>query len=175
MIIKELDYNEYKGKKYQAEILSDRYLSIETEEESEGFDIKWVMSSEPLRMTINEDLLSDWLDEPVAYGAFEGEKLIGMVEGFLEKWNNRFRIANICVFDNENRRCGIGTELMNTILKDAVKSGARMAVLETQTFNFKAISFYKKHGFELIGFDRYAYSNTGPEEHNMRVEMGKKL
>ena len=175
MIIKELDYNEYKGKKYQAEILSDRYLSIEPEEEGEGFDIKWVMSNEPLRMTINEDLLSDWLDEPVAYGAFEGEKLIGMVEGFLEKWNNRFVIANICVFDNENRRCGIGTELMNTILKDAVKSGARMAVLETQTFNFKAISFYKKHGFELIGFDRYAYSNTGPEEHNMRVEMGKKL
>ena len=175
MIIKELDYNEYKGKKYQAEILSDRYLSIEPEAEGEGFDIKWIMSSEPLRMTINEDLLSDWLDEPVAYGAFEGDKLIGMVEGFLEKWNNRFRIANICVFDNENRRCGIGTELMNTILKDAVKCGARMAVLETQTFNFKAISFYKKHGFELIGFDRYAYSNTGPEEHNMRVEMGKKM
>ena len=175
MIIKELDYNEYKGKKYKAEILSDRYLSIEPEEEGEGFDIKWVMSNEPLRMTINEDLLSDWLDEPVAYGAFEGDKFIGMVEGFLEKWNNRFRIANICVFDNENRRHGIGTELMNTILKDAVKSGARMAVLETQTFNFKAISFYKKHGFELIGFDRYAYSNTGPEEHNMRVEMGKKL
>ena len=175
MIIKELDYNEYKGKKYQAEILSDRYLSIEPEEEGEGFDIKWVMSNEPLRMTINEDLLSDWLDEPVAYGAFEGDKFIGMVEGFLEKWNNRFVIANICVFDSADRRSGVGTKLMNTILKDAVKSGARMAVLETQTFNFKAISFYKKHGFELIGFDRYAYSNTGPEEHNMRVEMGKKL
>ena len=50
-----------------------------------------------------------------------------------------------------------------------------MVVLETQTFNFKAISFYKKHGFEIIGFDRYAYSNRGPEEHNMRLEMGKML
>jgi len=27
----------------------------------------------------------------------------------------------------------------------------------------------------MIGFDRYAYSNQGPEEHNMRIEMGIKL
>ena len=173
MIIKELDYNTYKGQKYQAEILSDRYLSIEPT--AEGFDVKWVMADEPLRMTIYEDLLSDWLEDPVAYGAFEDDKLIGMVEGFLEKWNNRFRIANICVFDNENRRSGIGTKLMEAILKAAAKTGARMVVLETQTFNSKAISFYKKHGFEIIGFDRFAYSNNGPQEHNMRVEMGKIL
>lgn len=97
MLIKELDYKKYKGKKYQAEILSDRFLSIEPV--GEGFDIRWVMSGEPLRMTLNEDLLSDWLEDPLAYGSFEGDKLIGMVEGFLEKWNNRFRIANICVLD----------------------------------------------------------------------------
>ena len=63
MIIKKLDYDTYKGQKYQAEILSDRYLSIEPSDE----------------------------------------------------------------------------------------------------------------GFEIIGFDRYCYSNKGPEEHNMRVEMGKIL
>ena len=173
MLIKELDYKKYKGQKYQAEILSDRYLSIETRDE--GFDLKWVMSEEPLKRTIDEDLLSDWLEDPVAYGAFEEDQLIGMVEGFLEKWNNRFRIANICVFEQANRRSGVGTKLMDAILKDAAKSGARMVVLETQTFNFKAISFYKKHGFEIIGFDRYAYSNRGPEEHNMRLEMGKRI
>jgi len=50
-----------------------------------------------------------------------------------------------------------------------------MMVLETQSFNSKAISFYKKNGFEIIGFDRYAYSNNGPEEKNMRIEMGKKF
>ena len=50
-----------------------------------------------------------------------------------------------------------------------------MAVLETQSYNAKAISFYQKNGFEIIGFDRYAYSNHGPEEHNMRIEMGKML
>ncbi len=173
MIIRELDYEEYSGKKYQAEILSDRYLSIEPE--GEGFDIRWVMSDEPLRMSINDTVLSDWLDHPTAYGAFEGDRLVGFVEGFLEKWNNRYRIANICVFDHADRRRGVGKRLMETILEEAVKSGARMAVLETQSFNFKAIAFYKKNGFQIIGFDRYAYSNRGPEEHNIRIEMGRKL
>ena len=173
MLIKELDYKEYKGKKYQAEILSDRYLSIEPRDE--GFAVKWVMSGEPLRMTLNEDLLSDWLEDPVAYGAFEHGRMVGFVEGFLEKWNNRFRITNICVFDESDRRRGIGTLLLGRMMIDAADSGARMAVLETQSFNFKAVSFYQKNGFEIIGFDRYAYSNNGPEEHNMRIEMGRKI
>ena len=173
MIIEKLNYEKYKGQKYQTEILSDRYLDIEPS--GEGFDIKWVMSDKPLRMSVNDTMLSDWLDHPIAYGAFEGDRLIGFVEGFLEKWNNRYRISNICVFDHADRRSGVGMKLMGTILEEAIRSGARMAVLETQSFNYKAISFYKKIGFQLIGVDRYAYSNHGPEEHNMRIEMGRKL
>lgn len=173
MIIRKLDYEAYKGMKYQAEIVSDRYLSIEPA--GEGFDIGWVMSDEPLRMSVNDSMLSDWLDHPTAYGAFDGDQLTGFVEGFLEKWNNRYRITNICVFGEARRRRGFGTRLMETILEEAVQSKARMVVLETQSFNFGAISFYRKNGFQIIGFDRYAYSNQGPQEHNMRIEMGKAL
>lgn len=173
MTVKKLDYEKYKGQKYRAEILSDRYLSVEPD--GDGFDIKWVLSDEPLRMSVNDNMLEDWLENPTAYGAFDGEKMVGFVEGFLEKWNNRYRISNICVFDSSDRRNGTGKLLMETILEEAVQSGARMAVLETQNFNFKAISFYKKNGFEIIGFDRYAYSNSDPEKHNMRIEMGRKL
>ena len=173
MIIRRLDYGEYKGQKYQSEIHSDRYLSIEPS--GEGFDLRWVMSDKPLRMSVNDVMLEDWLDHPTACGAFEDGQLVGYVEGFLEKWNNRYRITNICVFDQAGRRSGTGTKLMEAILEEAVRSRARMAVLETQSFNFRAISFYQKNGFEIIGFDRYAYSNRGPEEHNMRVEMGRKL
>ena len=148
MTIRKLDYEVYKGQKYHAEILSDRYLSIEPE--GEGFDIRWVMSGEPLRMTVDDPLLEDWTEDPAAYGAFEGDRMIGFAEGFLEKWNNRYRITNICVFDHADRRNGTGTKLMETILEEAVRSGARMAVLETQSFNFRAVSFYKKNGFEII-------------------------
>ena len=64
---------------------------------------------------------------------------------------------------------------MDAITKAAKASGARMMVLETQSRNENAIAFYKKNGFELIGFDLYAYSNTDPERHEVWVEMGKKL
>ncbi len=173
MVIKQLNYDEYKGKQYKAEIRSDKYLSIEPE--GEGFSIEWIKSDTEIVEPLTDDMLSEWLDNPIAYGAFEGDTLIGFVEGFLEDWNNRYRISNICVFDTGLRSKGVGTALLEKIMEDAVKSGARMAVLETQSYNSKAISFYKKNGFELIGFDRYAYSNDGPKEHNMRIEMGKKL
>ena len=50
-----------------------------------------------------------------------------------------------------------------------------MVVLETQSCNENAIAFYSKNGFEIIGFDPYAYSNIAPERHEIRIEMGKKL
>ncbi len=65
----------------------------------------------------------------------EGDTLIGFVEGFLEKWNNRYRISNIVVFDAKVRGKGVGRTLLDTIIKEAVASGARMAVLETQSYN----------------------------------------
>ena len=33
----------------------------------------------------------------------------------------------------------------------------------------------KRNGFEIVGFDLYAYSNHDPEAHEVRLEMGKKL
>lgn len=171
--VKKLDYLIFKGQKYVAEIHSDKYLSIEPQDD--GFIMGWKQSESELTKSIKDTMLSDWLENPVAYGAFNNDKLIGFVEGFLEEWNNRFRITNIYVFESNNRNVGIGQQLMDKIMIDAKNSGARMVVLETQSFNSKAISFYKKNGFEIIGFDRYAYSNNGPEEHNMRIEMGKKL
>ncbi len=77
--------------------------------------------------------------------------------------------------DETRRRGGIGSLLMDTILAEAAGCGARMAVLETQTCNENAIAFYRKHGFSIIGLDLYAYSNSDPERHEVRIEMGKKL
>lgn len=79
------------------------------------------------------------------------------------------------MFERADRGCGIGTALMAAIQNAAVASGARMIVLETQTCNETAIAFYKKNGFSIIGLDLYSYSNTDPERHEVRLEMGKKL
>ena len=174
MEIKKLNNEEFKDKTYDIELWSNKYLSVEPAED--GFKMQWMDSPTEIKMTVHSDnIISDWADNPMAYGAFNDGKFTGFIEGFLEKWNNRFRITNINIFDEADRKCGTGTLLMQKILEEAVKSGARMAVLETQSFNFKAISFYKKNGFEIIGFDRFAYSNEDPQKHNIRIEMGKKL
>ena len=67
------------------------------------------------------------------------------------------------------------TGAITFVEREAAASGARMIVLETQSCNEAAIAFYRKNGFSVIGFDLYAYSNTDPERHEVRIEMGKKL
>lgn len=78
------------------------------------------------------------------------------------------------MFDTSVRRRGIGTALIKAMQTAAEECHARMIVLETQSCNENAIAFYKKNGFDIIGFDLYSYSNADPERHEVRVEMGKK-
>ena len=137
--------------------------------------MKYVPFEEPVERFFEDEFFGEWLEDPVAFGVFEDGCLLGFAEGSPETWNRRFRISNLCVFDRARRNQGIGTVLMERITEDAKFSGARMIVLETQSCNENAIAFYKKNGFDIIGFDLYSYSNTDPERHEVRIEMGKKL
>ena len=168
-----LDPAVYAGREYEAEVVSERFLAIART--AKGFSLRWEQAEEPIRRPMRDQMLAPWLEEPLGFGAFDGGDLLGFGEGFLEKWNNRFRVTNIAVFDRANRRRGVGSLLMERLLAEARSRGARMAVLETQTFNAPAVAFYEKHGFSLIGFDLYAYSNEGPAERNVRLEMGRAL
>ena len=173
MEIRALDQTAYAGKSFTMRYTTTRYLDIRRS--GEGFVFETKPFAAPVEMCFEDRFFNEWLDEPVAYGAFEADYLLGYVKGFLETWNNRYRISNICVFAEEARRCGIGSRLMEVILRAARDSGARMAVLETQSCNEKAIAFYRKHGFDLIGFDLFAYTDTDPQRHEIRIEMGKFL
>lgn len=173
MTISELSREEFAGKKFKLRYLTKGYYDIERT--ASGFSFSYKLFDKVTEVSFEDRFFNDWLESPVAYGAFENGKLLGYVEGTIESWNNRYRISNICVFDDSMRNRGIGAELIKAILSEAEKSGARMAVLETQTCNETAISFYLKNGFEIIGFDLYAYSNADPERHEIRLEMGKML
>ena len=173
MTIRELNKEEYAGKRFIVQYSTKGYFDIE--KSPDGFFFTYKAFDKEEERTFEDYFFNEWLEDPVAYGAFENGKLLGYVEGTPEAWNQRYRISNICIFDEEQRHCGIGTELMNVILNEAEKSGARMVVLETQTCNENAIAFYKKNGFDIIGFDLFAYSNTDPERHEVRIEMGKMI
>ncbi len=173
MTILPLDKTAYAGKKFTVRYRTKGYYDICPS--AQGFLFRYVPLEAPAEKSFDDEFFGEWLDAPVAFGAFEGEKLIGFVEGAPENWNHRFRLSNICVFDGAQRQKGLGTALMQHITEAARASGARMLVLETQSCNENAIAFYKKNGFEIIGFDLYSYSNTDPERHEVRIEMGKKL
>ena len=173
MDIRELNSEKYSGKSYSIKYYTKGYFDIH--QEMDAFTFRYCPLEQEEEHILQDEILAGWLCNPIAYGAFKQNKLVGYVEGYLEKWNNRYRISNIAVFDKDKRHAGIGSALFNKILLEARKSGARMAFLETQTCNCIAINFYQKMGFSVIGFDRYAYSNEADNTHEMLVWMGMKL
>ncbi len=130
---------------------------------------------EEVREKAFEDrLFEDHVEEPRVFAALVNSKQVGWIELGFHKWNNRMRVWEFLV-EEEFRRRGIGTLLMKHAVKIAKEKGARMLVLETQTCNVPAISFYLKFGFELIGFDSTAYSNEDIEKKEVRLELGFRL
>lgn len=173
MEIRPLEKEIYAGRKFTARYRTRGYYDIAASEA--GFRLEYRRFPEPVERSFDDVFFGEWLEAPVAFGAFEGERLLGYAEGSPESWNNRFRLSNICVLDAAARGKGVGTGLLRAIEGEAASSGARMIVLETQSCNENAIAFYRKNGFRIIGLDLYAYSNTDPERHEVRIEMGKKL
>jgi len=170
MIIRQLDREKYAGMEFTTRYMTGGCWDIKSTDCS--FEITYKSFDSPVEKSFVDTLFGEWLENPVVWGAFEGERLLGIVEGSMETWNNRFRISNICIFEERDRRSGLGSRLMDTIIEHAKSCGARMAVLETQTCNEKAIRFYKKMGFQIIGFDLYSYTNSDPEKCEVRLEMG---
>ena len=173
MEIRTLNREDYAGRRFTAHYITNGYYDLRADDG--GFRMEYMRFDAPVERSFDDTIFAEWLENPIAYGAFENDRLLGFAEGFLEVWNNRFRISNICVFDPAARGMGIGGALMEAIQRSAQASGARMIVLETQSCNENAIRFYRRHGFEIIGFDLYSYSNADPERHEIRIEMGKKL
>ena len=172
MEIRKLNPDEYKGKRYHTTYSSGGYYEVEFLDDH--FSFLYRAFPGPRTFELTDTLLSDWLEDPSLFGVFDSDILMGLAEGSPERWNNRYRITNIFV-PEENRRCGVGSLLMDQLLREAQGCGAQMAVLETQSCNEGAIAFYRKMGFEVIGCDLYAYSNEDPARHEVRIELGKKL
>ncbi|HKZ41852.1 MAG TPA: GNAT family N-acetyltransferase, partial [Candidatus Hodarchaeales archaeon] len=102
-----------------------------------------------------------------------GQEIGQLAMGYHE-WNHRARIWDIYV-DKGWRQGGIGTELVKFAIQKAKEWRCRSLVLETQSCNHKAISFYLRCGFSLVGFDLTAYTNEDVLKHEVRLEMGLRL
>lgn len=95
----------------------------------------------------------------------------GIISFNLQEWNNTLRIWDLYINDDMKRK-GIGTSLINFVKERAEEMKARAIILETQTSNYNAIQFYLRNGFEPVGFDKINYSNSDIELKEVRLEMG---
>ena len=121
MEIRPLDRETYAGKTFTARCRTNGYYEIRPSDS--GFQMDYVPFEKPTERPFDDVFFGEWLEAPVAFGAFEGEKLIGYVEGSMEGRNNRFCIGNICVPDFSERSRGVGTALMKTIERSAENAG----------------------------------------------------
>ncbi len=101
----------------------------------------------------------------------EKENLLACIETCAEQWSNRLMVTELWVCETLRRK-GIAHRLMQIAKEQAAKEKRRAIILETQSCNVGAISFYQKEGFELIGIDTCSYSNNDIERKEVRMNMG---
>ena len=164
-----LDSEKYQGYPLVFSYITDKIYQVHGSEM--GFWLEEKELERPIRKEFTDDLFSEWLEEPVALGAFEESRLIGVIEGSIEQWHQVFRISNLLV-DRTYRQNGIGSELMRRMVTHAAGiTGCRGVILETQSCNFPAICFYRKQGFLLNRIDIREYSNEDMQRDEVRLDF----
>jgi len=156
--------------------VTDSYYELSIRHEPEAWKIELCLKplEKPLEKRYRGRLFEEQVKEPRTFAATLNGEQVGWIELGYEKWNNRMRVWELLVKE-EFRRKGIGAVLMKYAIKVARQREARMLVLETQSCDVPAISFYLKQGFDLIGFDLAAYTNKDIKRKEIRLEFGLKL
>lgn len=106
----------------------------------------------------------------ICYGCVNDDKIICLLEYYLDKEYNILKIENIYV-DNDYRNHKLGHLLMNFAINKAKENKVRAIKLETESCNIKAIDFYTSFNFDISGFDKYKYTNEDVKDKEIDLEM----
>ena len=176
--IKRIYKKDYGGYRLPIGYTTDSYYDVSLIRTDDGWKADFSVACFPSPVTHTQEeydypdkLFQKHWKGAFAYGAFDGENLIGAIELYPEKWANRIRVTELWV-DEKYRRQGTGKRLMNIAKAQAKKRGARMLILETQSCNVNAIGFYLHEGFDLVGFLSCDYTNSDLSRKEVRFEMG---
>ncbi|MCR8644414.1 GNAT family N-acetyltransferase [Paenibacillus sp. N1-5-1-14] len=109
-----------------------------------------------------------------SYGAFDGDRLAGIVIAKPEEWNNTLLIWHLHVHE-DYRRQSVAKQLIERIVEQANAHHFRAVALETQNTNVQAIAFYMKCGFELEGIDTSLYDASKIGRDEVALYMRKRI
>lgn len=172
MKIIELDQKEYQNYELDMSYQTKGYYGVQVKGKHDTtFRIRKKRFLKKRKKTSQSNLFADHIEKPEAFAIFERKKLAAVIEGSVESWNGRYRIWNVLV-NKKYRRLGYGQTLIKHVKKHAKKQSCRALVLEVQSSNVPAISFYFKQGFRFIGIDIMSYTNQDIKKKEVRLEMG---
>ena len=174
-----LPKEKWKGTPILLKYTTDEYYDLETIENDDCFEVKMIkkkfnnpVTHSPEEYDFPDSLYQEHWEKAEAFGIVgENNELLACIEICPEEWSNRLMVTELWVKD-ELQRKGIGTALMNLAKEQAKIQKRRAIILETQSCNVRAIDFYRKQGFQLIGYDSCCYTNIDIEKHEIRFNFG---
>lgn len=177
-----LPKEEWEGTIIPMRYTTEEYYDVNICPKNGGFDIQiqknrfeTPVSRFPEEYDFPDKLYQAHWEKASAWGIIEEKDgkpgLLACIEVCPEEWSNRLMVTELWVHE-ELRRQGIGHALMAIAKQRAIAENRRAIILETQSCNVGAISFYLAEGFELIGLDSCCYSNRDLERKEVRINMG---
>lgn len=154
------------------------YYDVAVERTGTGFQVTLEKKSfaEPVTHTPEEYDFPDRLYQEHwakahAWGVIKDGKLAACIETCPEEWSNRLMVTELWVHE-DYRRQGIAHALMALAKEQVRRERRRALILETQSCNVGAVSFYLQEGFTLIGLDTCCYQNHDLERKEVRLNLG---
>jgi len=161
------------GKKVVYKYKSERYYETDIERKDNGWNLSLNERSfvDPFEKNYEEEIFEPYKEGSEVYLAELNDEEAGIMVIQKMEWNNTLLIHDLYV-DDQFKKNGIGSILIEIAKKRATNLGVRAIYLETQTSNYPAIQFYLKNDFELIGCNSISYSNEDVKKKEVRIEMG---
>jgi ribosomal-protein-alanine N-acetyltransferase len=96
------------------------------------------------------------------------------IAGYAIGWfiSDEFHIGNVAVALEKQGR-GVGRQLVEYMLREALDHGCSIATLEVRVSNVKAIALYRRYGFKGVAIRKGYYGDSGEDALVMFAELDK--
>lgn len=120
----------------------------------------------------NENMISQELEAPMRQYYADIDDETHDIRGYAGYWFDGFdaQIMTIGVC-RVNQRSGIGSSLLDTMMRSAKNIGAERMLLEVRVDNSPALALYKNYGFEIMGLRKRYYQPENVDAYTMCVSL----
>jgi ribosomal protein S18 acetylase RimI-like enzyme len=169
----------------RAEYISDKYVGV-VHARGDGFEAAIQLRTAELEKPFRSQGLSIVRQKDVdeirnrmgqqslQLVAHEDGRLVAFLDAEVEAWRRVLKVWNLLV-DEQHRRQGIGTTLLQRATEFATANNCRAISVEAQATNWPALCFYRGLGFQVCGVDDHFYTNRDLERKEVALFLYREL